>query len=93
MAKSIKNIRKSNKGGKDARIYYIVFIFGVLFALRYRAYKDKLRKEQLQDFYKKINKSSGTDNLTLDLKLQKKWSFARSDHLGGVRYNFFSVTV
>lgn len=69
--------------------FIILFLFfGVLFALRYVAYKNKLEKEQQQDFYKKINKASGTDNLTLDLKLQKKWSFTKSDHLGGVRYNF-----
>ncbi len=69
--------------------FIILFLFfGVLFALRYRAYKNKLEKEQLQDFYKKINKSSGTDNLTLELKLKKRWSFDRSEHLGGVRYYF-----
>ena len=54
--------------------FIILFLFfGVLFALRYVAYKNKLEKEQQQDFYKKINKASGTDNLTLDLKLQKKF--------------------
>lgn len=46
------------------------------------------KKDQVKDFYKRINKLSGTDNLTLDLKLQKKWAFEKSDYLGGVRYCF-----
>lgn len=67
--------------------FIILFLFfGVLFTLRYIAYKNKL--EKIKDFYKKINKKSGTDNLTLDLKLQKKWDFEKSEHLGGVRYCF-----
>ena len=42
----------------------------------------------IKEYYKKINEQMGTDKLTFDLKLKNERKCQKSDHLGGVRYEF-----